>query len=1059
MKPIKLIISAFGSYADQTPEINFEQFEEKGLFLVSGDTGAGKTTIFDAICFALYGTTSGSYRDPKNLRSEYAAADVKSFVEFTFSHQGKEYRIHRQPQYDRPLKRGKGTKQEPETAVFWCGPDVPIEGVKAVNTAVKELLHIDDKQFKQIAMIAQGEFWELLNAKTEKRTEILRTIFMTESYKKIEYLLKDQMDAGIGGLKDTEKSIVQYFQDVTAGQESEHCGELAQMKEYAGESGSAWNLDEILKIISVIIQEDEEQQKMLSKRLQAEEKELEEKNKAVNTGEANNKFVSRFEELTKKRDGLAAQKEEMDGRAASLQRKKDATHFVNPVYERWKSQKEHIADTKEKIRSRETERDQAAEDNKNAALAFEAALAEEPRREEGKRLIAQIDGDLEKYSLRDQYHTEIALLRKKAASLEQRGIELEESEKALKGKITALNGEMLDLQDCPAELAKAKASGEQAAGLKEEMDHIIYTDLPALEQKKKDLGKKQEAYKKAKNAYDEAQKKRQQAEARLESCRAGILAGELEEGKPCPVCGSIHHPAPAPFPAESITEEQCRKYAEQENAAQDKKDEALKAAESVKATVEALEEQLRKNIGKCICKDPDGASAEKETLAGLREMLLEKQAATEEIVRENKGKLEELTKDCSKLEKARKEYEAAVGKETEKLNEDKDKFIEEKHAAENSLVEKQATLESLKSLIFESLEQAQKAREKADQDVRTITGSIEGARGRKEEAEKALAGHQSAIKTLQETLAKSEKMEAVFSGEFQEKLKNKGFASEEEFLAHVVSESELTAEEKALSEYDTAVKTNHIQLQQAKADAEGKTMVDLELLRAELDAQKSRVNTLREEKNAVSSRLSENNKKQKSIIGLQEKLESCRREANTAKRLYELVRGTTGKAKITLEQYIQATGFERIIQAANRRLAPMSDGQYELYRKSSSGKQSNTYLDLEVLDNFTGHRRPVGNLSGGESFKASLSLALGLSDTVSSQMGGVSMEALFVDEGFGTLDRKSMENAMDILLGLSGTGKLVGIISHREELKENIMQQIRVSKTQSGSRIVVDLGT
>ncbi len=174
--------------------------------------------------------------------------------------------------------------------------------------------------------------------------------------------------------------------------------------------------------------------------------------------------------------------------------------------------------------------------------------------------------------------------------------------------------------------------------------------------------------------------------------------------------------------------------------------------------------------------------------------------------------------------------------------------------------------------------------------------------------------------------------------------------------------------------------------------------------------------------------------------------------------MYALVKGTTGKGKITLEQYIQATGFERIIQAANRRLGPMSDGQYELYRQDSFGRQSNTWLDLEVLDNFTGHRRPVGNLSGGESFKASLSLALGLSDTVSSQMGGIQMEALFVDEGFGTLDRKSMENALDILLNLSGTGKLVGIISHREELKENIVQQIRVSKTRSGSRITVDTG-
>ena len=189
------------------------------------------------------------------------------------------------------------------------------------------------------------------------------------------------------------------------------------------------------------------------------------------------------------------------------------------------------------------------------------------------------------------------------------------------------------------------------------------------------------------------------------------------------------------------------------------------------------------------------------------------------------------------------------------------------------------------------------------------------------------------------------------------------------------------------------------------------------------------------------------------------KAEKARKENNICTRLYELVKGGTGNGKITLEQYIQAAGFDGIIAAANRRLLPMSDRQYELYRQEDSlGKKSNTFLDLEVLDNFTGHRRPVGSLSGGESFKASLSLALGLSDTVSSNIGGIQMDALFIDEGFGTLDRNSIENAMEILINLSGTSKLVGIISHREELMENIPQQIRVRKTMDGSRLTIETG-
>lgn len=1062
MRPIKLIISAFGSYADQTPEINFEQFTEKGLFLISGDTGAGKTTIFDAICFALYGTTSGSYRDTKNLRSEYAAADSKSFVDFYFSHQGKEYRVYRQPQYERPLKRGTGTRTEPETAMFQCGAQTPIEGVKAVNTEISALLHIDAAQFKQIAMIAQGEFWELLNAKTEKRTEILRTIFMTESYKKIEYLLKDRMDLGIGGLKDTEKSIVQYFSDVTAGAGSRFGSELAQMQERAGGSGSAWNLKEILEIISGILQEDEAQQDLLAESLQAEENMLEEKSRAVDTAETNNKLVTRRETLIKEREELSARGEAMRARAEALRREKDAVYFVKPVHGSWKAKIKGIADAEQAIQDKEAERERAIQEDEKAGTLLKSVSAQAARAEEMKQLAARIERELEKYSLRDQLQEEITSLQEAAGGFRARGKKLELTERNLKEKITDLHAQMTRLQNCPLELAEAKAAHEREAGLKADLDKMMNADIPAFEQQAQDFHKKQKQFIRARENYEAAGERRKQAEVMLENCRAGILAGKLEEGKPCPVCGSTHHPLPASFPEEAISEEQYQEYADQEKTAQDKKDDALRAAESAKATMEALEKQLRESAERCIGSDSCKALPEKEApgiVIELKKMIAEKQAELETGIKENKQQMEELERNCKELEKARSSYEKAIGQETEKLNADKEKLTAEAHTNENSLAEKEASLLPLKELPYENMETAQKARSDAEEEAQAITAAMEAARKQKEETGKKAAGMDSAIQTMKDTLEKEKAEEEKLRGEFTAALKSKGFLEEEEFLDYVVSEDALITEEKELSDYDTAVKTNGARLQQAETDAEGKTLVDLEAVRTELNEQKSRVHDLREQKSEVLSRLSENRKKQKSISGLQEKLERCRREANTARRLYELVRGTTGKGKITLEQYIQATGFERILQAANRRLAPMSDGQYELYRKGSSGKQSNTWLDLEVLDNFTGHRRPVGNLSGGESFKASLSLALGLSDTVSSQMGGVSMEALFVDEGFGTLDRKSMENAMDILLHLSGTGKLVGIISHREELKENIMQQIRVSKTQNGSQITVDLGT
>ena len=283
------------------------------------------------------------------------------------------------------------------------------------------------------------------------------------------------------------------------------------------------------------------------------------------------------------------------------------------------------------------------------------------------------------------------------------------------------------------------------------------------------------------------------------------------------------------------------------------------------------------------------------------------------------------------------------------------------------------------------------------------------------------------------------------------------FASEEEMCGYAVSEEKIAREEQQINDYRLRVRTNEVQLEQAQKEAEGKEYIDAEKLQREVCVQEANREELYRKENEIVFRIKNNQEKKKNIESRRAELEQAKKEYLVCTRLYQLVRGQTGNGKITLEQYVQAAGFDRIILAANKRLLPMSDGQYELYRQQdNAGRRSNTFLDLEVLDHYTGHRRPVGNLSGGESFKASLSLALGLSDSISSSLGGIQMDALFVDEGFGTLDRKSMENAMEILTHLSEKNKLVGIISHREELVENIPQQIRVKKTREGSRIEVE---
>ena len=326
MKPIKLIMSAFGPYADLAPEIDFTKYEEKGLFLISGDTGAGKTTIFDAICFALYGTTSGSYRDTKNLRSEYAKDSVETFVELTFSHQGKNYRIQRRPEYMRKKLRGEGFTKEDAKAILQCEDDTPIEGLSKVDEAVRELLHIDEKQFKQIAMIAQGEFWSLLNAPTKDRTKILRTIFQTEGYNSIEFKLKERMDAAFKEKDTREKSILQYFRDVTADPEDVLSTELEELQKRAGGSKSVWNIEELLGVMGKLIASDVDRTGEAEKKLKEAEEAYNKSLADVATAEKNNQMLDRLDDLRKIQKELETEKEGIEKKTTLLKRQKTATH-------------------------------------------------------------------------------------------------------------------------------------------------------------------------------------------------------------------------------------------------------------------------------------------------------------------------------------------------------------------------------------------------------------------------------------------------------------------------------------------------------------------------------------------------------------------------------------------------------------------------------------------------------------------------------------------------------------------------------------------------------------
>ena len=437
MKPIKLIISAFGPYATLMPEINFMPFEEKGLFLISGDTGAGKTTIFDAICFALYGSTSGEYRDNKNLRSEYAKPEEKSYVDFYFSHQGKEYHVWRSPEYKRPKKKGKGTITENSKAIFYCQDAAPIEGLSQVKDAVENLLHITELQFKQITMIAQGEFRKLLNAKTNERTGILRTIFMTEGYNSLEFKLADRKKK-IEGMRDsTEKSIVQYFLDVKADISSSFAEDLSRLQEMAERSGSAWNIQELLEIMQKLIEEDEAEKKRIEKEGKEAKQLLKKSENQLTLARSNNQLLESKKMLEEEKTELDGKKANIDALSKRLERQRSATRLLYPSYQSWEKRKKERSQAEGDVEQKREYLVLGKEELQKKEKILENAKKEKEEADRLNREAELLAAEKEKYSLRDSL-TEAEKVLQQMCTWREQGMKLK------KVAINYSNGQLVD---------------------------------------------------------------------------------------------------------------------------------------------------------------------------------------------------------------------------------------------------------------------------------------------------------------------------------------------------------------------------------------------------------------------------------------------------------------------------------------------------------------------------------------------------------------------------------------------------------------------------------------
>lgn len=1049
MKPTKLTLSAFGPFSDRV-ELDLTQLDGQGLFLITGDTGAGKTTLFDAICFALYGEVSGPYRPVEHLRSDFAAPDAQTFVQLEFVHRGKTYTLKRNPAYERPKLRGSGTVKEKPDALLTRPGEPPVQGVRQVNTAVRELLGIDCAQFKQVGMIAQGEFMKLLNASTDERESILRQVFATQKYQNLTNALQAAAGEAREACKTQNDRLLERFRQVD-------CPETSAQKEGIVNLKQAENpalLPQMQAALTALLEEDRAELARLEPALEQARQALTEATRLEEQAKAAQGTRQRLKETRAELNQLQAKAREMQQREEAFRRSEAALKQVKPLADRADGAAAAEAKARRELETLAPRLEQAQQNEAAALTRLEQAKAAQPEVKDLDQKLTLLEQQLPLYHQHQEAAKALAALEAQTKTAEA---DLNDAKQAAETSEQALgqtHRELDELKEAPSQLKdelrrhadltrvqKALADWQTAAVA----EQTAATALHAA----------QEIYMKKQEIFQQAEAHAAGLRRRLDDCRAGLLARDLSEGMPCPVCGAVHHPAPAALPDEPVTEADLQAAEEAREAARSEKDQAMKAAEFSSADYKADREHTARQWK---------LFAEHWQEQALIPPLPPEGPAPEPAQLDKA--LANALADC-KAEGKRLRAQDDRRKKLEKL-------LPDQEEAARTEAEKRDTLQTA---LADLNAQTASAKAKADQMAQGLKWPSEQAalnqkaawENRRNTLQAEQTNAQAAYETAQEALnalndkqteksavlkEKAEQMQTS-ARELNEILHKLAFADRAAYEAALCTEEELRSEREALDQHKHDLQTAEAAVAALEKEAANQPQpaAPLPQLEERHRAADRKFYELNQANSTVSARKKANQAIADALSRLAKESEQARHKADLLTHLYNTVKGKqAGKVNLSFEAYIQAYYFERVVEAANRRFEAMSEGRYLLRRRddsvSISGKNA---LVLDVLDHYTGKLRPVSSLSGGESFKAALCLALGLSDVIQAGSGGVEIDALFVDEGFGTLDEASLDKALEVLLGLAGPGKMVGVISHVPELKDRITRQIVLKKGPLGS--------
>ena len=927
MKPLKLTMSAFGSYAGKNV-IDFTG-QQQGIFLITGDTGAGKTTIFDAITYALYNQTSGGERNGNMMRSQYARPETETYVELEFLYRGQTYRVRRNPDYKitKTLKNGKIREQKVPHSVELTMPDGTVfpEKKNATDAKIIEILGLTADQFSQIVMIAQGDFLKLLYTKSDERKMIFSKLFRTDIYWKIQENLRRKSMEMDERIQENDRAFEQEKSRIIPLPESE---ELP--------------LDELVERLR-------ERLKDALKEQNLRRANVEELNKKITKYEEINKLFVSLEKIRQTGKELEARQAESKERRQQIENARKADKVLVAEQQNLRQQ-------------------QAVEQSAQAIAKMTETLANDQEMFE---------------TLKTQQQEAEAKQKREAADIQKKMLALEQSFPSYEA-----------LQNARSEEQQAKKVWEDLGKTSEESFHKKKAGIAALKEQQKQQEQVVEQTKKnweqtSLSASESAKHYEHMYEAFLKE-QAGILAENLSAGCPCPVCGSTVHPDPAKLSDHAVTELEVEQAKKTRAAAEEKRDMAYAAFEAEKTEKQKLAQAVEKEEADFVLAQTIAKQQRKEAEQNYVSLQKTAEQIREKLVYPS---LAEAKKQYAAMQKALEAAEQEIAKKRQKVSE---------------LAEAMNTLKG------------QKLAEEENQ------------------------------KTAKKLAVKTEK-------EYAKLLEKSGFVSEETYHLAILPERSRSKLEREEKEYESQCLRQQSEQKLLEKQVSGKTYTDTTDLNETLKAEKQALKEA--EKTYMELHIAYENDRsvlQNCAVYLEKgkKLES---EDQVIKSLSKTANGRlSGSAKIDFETYIQRQYFKQIIHEANKRLLTMSNHQFilKLKEEANTGRKTNEGLDLSVYSLVTDSERDVKTLSGGESFLAALAMALGLSDIVERSAGAIHPDMMFIDEGFGSLDAQSRQQAIEVLAELAGDSRMVGIISHVTELKEQIDRKLVVSRTDKGSRAV-----